>query len=252
MAGRWTHFLHVRKTGGSAVGHALAPVAQSHRIAIHGHATRLADVPQDDDVFFFLRDPVERYMSGFNSRLRRGRPLRDLIWTAGEERAFAQFQSPNALGEALGAADPELAAQARYAMRNINHVSSSFSDWFTLDEIVARRDRIVLLGLQRSLDTDFAFVKRRLGIPDDVGLPADPVHAHRTPSGYETTLSPAAHANIAAWYAADIDFFAEYVRLRQRWFGRDAVACREGLGIPAPYSDALTPAVSAIGQSEKT
>ncbi len=252
MAGRWTHFLHVRKTGGSAVGHALAPVAQSHRIAIHGHATRLADVPQDDDVFFFLRDPVERYVSGFNSRLRRGRPLRDLTWTAGEERAFAQFRSPNALAEALGATDPEVAAQARYAMRNINHVSSAFCDWFTLDELVARRDRIVLLGLQRSLDTDFAFVKRRLGVPDDVELPSDPVLAHQTPPGYESVLTAAARANIVAWYAADIGFFAEYVKLRQRWFGHDAVARSECLETPAPYSGALTPAVSAIGQSEKT
>jgi sulfotransferase famil protein len=228
MAERRTHFLHVRKTGGSAVGHALAPVAESHRIVIHGHGVRLADVPPDDDVFFFLRHPVERYVSGFNSRFRHGRPLRDFSWTHGEERAFARFQSPNALAEALGSPDPELARDARFAMRNINHVSSSFSDWFTLDELVARRERIVLLGLQPSLEHDFAFIKRRLGIPDTVTLPADPVFAHRTPPSYETALSPAAHANVTAWYATDIDFYARYVRLREEWFGAD------GAGGPAP------------------
>jgi hypothetical protein len=219
MAGRRTHFLHVRKTGGSAVGHALAPHATSHRIVIHGHATRLADVPPGDDVLFFLRDPVERYVSGFNSRFRRGRPLRDLVWSRGEERSFAHFQDPNALAEALGSADVDLASRARFAMRNINHVSSSFTDWFTLEELESRREHIVLLGLQSSLEADFEFIKRRLGLPGDVTLPSDPVLAHRTPPPYQTTLSPAARANVTAWYAADIAFLAEYKRLRERWFG---------------------------------
>jgi hypothetical protein len=219
MAERWTHFLHVRKTGGSAVGHALAPIAHEHRIVIHGHATRLADVPPDDDVFFFIRDPVERFVSGFNSRLRRGRPLRDLTWTAGEERAFARFRTPNALAEALGSPDAELAAQARFAMRNVNHVSSSFTDWFTLDELAARREHIVLLGLQASLDSDFEFLKQRLGLPSDIALPTDPVLAHRTPPGYDTTLTRAARANVTAWYAGELAFYARYARLREEWFG---------------------------------
>ena len=221
MAARWTHFLHVRKAGGSAVGHALAPVAQAHRIVIHGHAVRLADVPPDDDVFFFVRHPVARYISGFNSRFRRGRPLRDLTWTAGEECAFAHFKTPNSLAEALGSPDPEFAAQARFAMRNINHVSSSFTDWFTLDEIVARRDRIVLLGLQPSLDADFEIIKKRLGLPAEVTLPADPVPAHRTPPGFETVLTPAARANIVDWYASDIAFYERYRRLREEWLEED-------------------------------
>ena len=49
---------------------------------IHGHGVRLADVPLDDDVFFVIRHPLERFVSGFNSRLHRGRPLRDITWTA--------------------------------------------------------------------------------------------------------------------------------------------------------------------------
>lgn len=221
MADRRTHFLHVRKTGGSAIGHALAPIAQAHRIVIHGHAVRLADIPGDDGVFFFLRDPVERFVSGFNSRWRHGRPLRDLTWTAGEERSFAHFQSPNALAEALGACDPERAALARYAMRNINHVSSSFTDWFTLEELASRREHIVLLGLQAHLDADFEVIKRRLALPDSVKLPADPVFAHRTPPGCDAVLTPTARANVAAWYAGDVAFYAEYERLRERWFGSD-------------------------------
>jgi hypothetical protein len=214
-----THFLHVRKTGGSAVGHALAPVADAFGIVIHGHATRLADVPEHDRVFFFLRHPVERYVSGFNSRFRRGRPLRDLTWTEREERAFARFRSPAVLAEALGSDDPDLVAHAVDAMHGINHVNSHFSDWFTLEELRARRRRIVLLGLQPQLEADFAILKRELGLPADVVLPHDPVFAHRTPAEFDTVLSAAGRANIAAWYAEDVAFYAEYCRLREAWFG---------------------------------
>jgi hypothetical protein len=213
-----THFLHVRKTGGSAVRYALAPFAASHGIVIHGHKTRLADVPPGDRVFFFVRDPIERFASGFYSRFRRGRPLRDLTWTPSEERAFADFRHAGTLAEALSSPDPSLAERARFAMRGINHVSSSFADWFTIDEIRARRASIVLLGLQERLSSDFAYVTARLGLPDD-RLPEDPVLAHRTPPEFDTTLSPLARENLRRWYAADVRFFAEYGRLRGEWFG---------------------------------
>jgi hypothetical protein len=214
-----THFLHLPKTGGSAVGHALAPFAASHGIVIHGHATRLAGVAPGDEVFFFLRDPIDRFVSGFYSRLRRGRPLRDLTWTASEERAFARFRTPNALAEALSSPDAEPASHAREAMRGINHVKSSFEDWFTLDELKAARSRIVVLGLQSHLRSDFAIVARRLGLPDSVRLPSDPVLAHRTPPGFDPALSGEARANAERWYARDIAFYREYKLLRAAWFG---------------------------------
>ncbi len=206
--------------------HALLPVAQSYGIIVHGHATRLRDVPLDDDVFFFVRHPLERFVSGFNSRLRGGRPLRDLAWTPEEEQAFAHFRTPNALAEALSAPDASEADEARFAMRHINHVRYLLTGWFTLDEIVERQARIVVLGLQPELAHDFALLKRRLALPDGVELPTDPVQAHRTPPGFETRLSAAARCNLEGWFAEDIAFYAAYAALRDSWLRAEAARPR--------------------------
>ena len=50
------HFLHVGKTGGTAVKEALRNHLDSGRytIKLHRHKTTLADVPKGEKVFFFL------------------------------------------------------------------------------------------------------------------------------------------------------------------------------------------------------
>ena len=56
---------------------------------------------------------------------------------------------PNALAEALETLPmrPRKQSEARFAMRHINHVRYLLTGWFTLDEIVERRQRIVILGV---------------------------------------------------------------------------------------------------------
>jgi|688.fasta_scaffold455285_2 hypothetical protein len=51
------HFLHIGKTGGTAVQQALEPHlhAGKYAIVLEPHATRLADVPPGEAVFFLLR-----------------------------------------------------------------------------------------------------------------------------------------------------------------------------------------------------
>jgi len=57
------HFLHVNKTGGGMLKSALinTPV-----LIHHGHLLTLKDISKVDKVFFFLRNPIDRYISGFN------------------------------------------------------------------------------------------------------------------------------------------------------------------------------------------
>ena len=67
------HFLHIGKTGGTAVKHALKPVAAAGHLMLHGHDVRLHDVAPGEQVFFFLRDPLSCFVSAFYSRQREGR-----------------------------------------------------------------------------------------------------------------------------------------------------------------------------------
>jgi len=98
-----THLLHIGKTGGNALKHALRPYKTSGSLDIvfHPHSVRLSDVPVGESVLFMLRDPVDRFISGFNSRRRRGRPLNNFEWTQDEAAAFTAFPTANDLAEAL-------------------------------------------------------------------------------------------------------------------------------------------------------
>jgi hypothetical protein len=206
------HFLHIGKTGGSAIRKALEPRLDSgrYRIVLHYHHKRLCDVPAGDKVVFMLRHPVSRFASGFNSRLRQGRPLYHVPWTKREAQAFNNFGTPNELAEALSHPDDERRNKALRAMGGIEHVRNSVWQWFRDPEYFASRsDDILFVGFQETLDADFRRLTKILGLGGDVSLPTDPVGSHRTPGTFDRSLSDSAERNLRAYYAADIEFYEQ-------------------------------------------
>lgn len=193
------HFLHVGKTGGSAVKHALAPMAGRLGVVLHRHGTRLADLPRGERAFFFLRDPVERFVSGFHSRRRRGRPRVDVPWSEAERAAFERFESPGALAEAIGT-DPA----AGDAMRGIRHVCWPQARWTGPPEaLLARRADVLMAGRCETLERDVARLSDLLGLDEPLRLPRGDVEAHRNPPGLDRHLSEPARAALRDWYARD-------------------------------------------------
>src|SRR5205823_2768329 len=97
------NLLHVGKTGGTAVKHALRTAlhAGGYCIRLCRHGVRLRDVPPGEKVVFFVRDPASRFVSGFYSRLRQGRPRYTSPWSRAEKAAFGRFGTPNDLAAAL-------------------------------------------------------------------------------------------------------------------------------------------------------
>lgn len=199
------HFLHIGKTGGNAVREALAPAIADGAVTWHGHATNLADIPRGERVAFFVRDPVTRFISGFNSRLRKGQPRNLSEWSLDERTSFERYRTPNTLAEALASGEPATRDGAEQAMLSISHVSKRLTDFLTSKAYVeARRDDIAFVGAQETLAADFERLKRVLKLPQSISLPADAVVAHRTPEGFSRTLSPTGRAAIEAWYDRDI------------------------------------------------
>ena len=93
--GQVIHFLHIGKSGGTAIKHALNDakhVESGLSFVLHPHSTRLSDIPVGDKVLFTLRDPLSRFCSGFYSRLRKGQPRYNFEWSEGESRAFSKFK----------------------------------------------------------------------------------------------------------------------------------------------------------------
>jgi len=211
------HFLHVGKTGGTAIIEALRPVAEEYRIVLHPHSTKLSDVPHDHRVFFFVRHPLTRFVSGFYSRLRRGMPRYCYEWSEAEAEAFQHFQNANNLAEALSAADEETASRAHAAMQGILHVKSTYREWFSGEqELDQRLESVVLVGLQEKLKEDFEDLKSLLRLPKTLELPQDDVLAHRNPPTSDRRLSPVAMHNLSQWYADDIRFYEHCLQLRVR------------------------------------
>jgi Sulfotransferase family len=198
------HFLRPGKTGGTALTETLLQHrdALPYEIVFHGHETRLEDVPRGECAMFILRDPLSRFVSAFNGRLREDRPRYDYPWTEGERRAFERFKTPEELASALGSS-----GEAEQAMRDIGHVNTPYSYWFGSERKFRRRLRdIFFIGFQDRLDDDFELLKQKLGLPAEARLPRDEKLAHRTPESYPRELSETARANLERWYADDIAF----------------------------------------------
>ena len=212
------HFLHPGKTGGTAIKAALQPVATRglFDIELHQHSTRLQDVPAGEPFFFSVRDPITRFVSGFYSRQRQGRPRMFKPWSDGEARAFARFATANQLAERVFD-DPHAAE----AMRDIGHVNRSYWSWFG-DEaaFLARTDDLYCIVRQSRLEDDFRALAIRLQVGSDVVLPADPVLAHRNPQDVDRRLSNLAKANLLRWYARDCAFVELCERLRADYADR--------------------------------
>ena len=194
---------------------ALRPVARQgrYRLELHAHDVTLRDVPAGDRFFFAIRDPFERFVSGFNSRRRAGRPY-NIPWTQDEASAFARFDTADDLARALFSTDDEERGAAAHAMDAIPHLRHHYWYWFGDEAYLRSRSPDLLMVLrQEHLDDDFAVLASTLGL-DGVGLPADPVLAHRAPQSSDRGLGEEARGNLRKWYADDFHFMAISAELR--------------------------------------
>jgi Sulfotransferase family len=217
------HFLHVGKTGGTAIKRALRksglPETSYGPIELHRHRFRMPEVPPDDFFFFCIRDPVARFLSGYYSRQNKGQPRYYSEWTDGERAAFEAFPTPQRLADALAGDDEGERRLAESAMRSIRHLRFMHRYVGTPKQLEARRDHIVYIGRQETLATDWHRLKAVLGLPDNANLPSNPVRAHRLDPSRDKALDDSAVRALQEWYAGDYDLvrYCDRVRAEQGW-----------------------------------
>ena len=199
------HILHIGKTGGTAITYALKKHLWGKKNVIipHLHHVTLMDIPQGEKVFFVLRDPVNRFVSSFNDRKRKGLKRYYAAWSKQEQRAFEFFLSPNDL--ALSLSPVQLNEEAVQAMGNIYHVNQHFRIWLeSTDYLLSRRDDILLIGYQENLDNDFQTLINTLGLPESVKLPIVSLRSHKAPRAMgNTRLDKISIKNLKAFYSED-------------------------------------------------
>jgi hypothetical protein len=224
------HFIHVSKSGGTAIRHALRRARRAAggelstpwgRLISHRHAFGLADVPEGDKAVFALRDPVARFLSGFYSRQRKGAPRYVREWSDAERRSFEWFSTPRALADALAQPAGEQRERAEFAMEAIRHLRRRLTMWTgSPDYLLGHLDKVLYIARQETLAEDWERLKELLELPGDLALPEDDVTAHRTDPALDRSLSDAGAAAVRAWYAEDYEVLAIGEDVRQGTLAR--------------------------------
>ncbi len=211
------HFLHIAKTGGTAIKHALEghSLTRDFRVILHDHAYTLNMVPAGETAAFCVRDPVARFRSGFEDRYREAQPRYYYPWTKQEKSRSREFKTAQELALALGSRGSALRELAEDAMRTIQHVRETYHWVFGgLEGLKSRIDRVSFVGFQDDLAGSFERFKNFLVLPADLSLPQDDFSAHRH-TGVRTPFSDAAIENLREWYAEDYriyDFLCDNYR----------------------------------------
>jgi len=202
------NLLHIGKTGGTAIKHTIKKIAKNNNSVfyLHPHEIKLKNIPKNGKVIFFLRDPVARFVSAFNSRKRQGRPRYFYPWSSFEKIAFRNFKTANELALALSV-NHRKNEKAIFAMKHIQHVNNFYIDWFkNWDYFLLRIDSILFIGFQESLKENFAELKMKLCLPNNLELPNDTILSHRSPTNSINKLDREAVLNLKQWYKKDIEF----------------------------------------------
>lgn len=216
------HFLHIGKTGGTSLKkmvkqHDVRRTGDGRRLVMHSHAMSLPDVlgrHRKNTAAFFLRDPVARFVSGFNSRLREGAPITYIPWKPLEVIAFENFKTPNDLAEALSATRPLNQDRAFSAMASMVHSRMHFTYWLRdVDYLDRRLAKIEFIGFLETYNQDAARFVKRLRLADTVR----PEHYHEAPSTASKHVSDKGRANLELWYAEDIAILRWAQERRDRW-----------------------------------
>ena len=206
---RMIYFLHIGKAAGSQVAQAIEQINKHEPGVLMQslpHDLLLKDVPEDSDYFFSIRDPISRFVSGFYSRKRMGRPKYNVPWTSTEERAFGEYEHANDLAESLFS-DGMAGMRAVGAIKAIRHTAQDQIDWFVLvGDIFSVRPPIWVLRQER-FDEDFATFVERAGLAFTPDLRRDSVGSHANDYSQVPPLSDKARDNLRRWYAQDFAFY---------------------------------------------
>lgn len=203
------YYLHIGKTGGTFVTDLSKDPTMFERAPCPfirlTHNLKHHHMPQGARFVFGTRDPVQRFVSGFYSRKvlrKRGRLSR------GEARAFARFETPNQLAEALDATDQILRGAAQDAMASIEHVNAPHHSWFKDRERLAAdiRSGHAFRVRQEALNADLRAALAANGFRISRSMLEDRPRAHSSPVKLDKALSDKAVANLKAFYAKDFEF----------------------------------------------
>ena len=208
------HFFHIGKTGGNTVRDA---ITQSNyrqfkvEFEYHPHKHSLADIFPGEAYFVAVRHPVERFVSGFYSRKREGRPKNNAPHSPEESEAFQIFPHASDLAEALTSKSAITRKAARAAFSSIRHVNTEQRMWFggNLD-FLSTHPPVGILRTEH-LSSDLLKFFKGLGISAPV-IASTSLRRHENPKREQIPLTKSAKNNLLTHYRMDVAFYEGMLR----------------------------------------
>lgn len=212
--------LHIGKTGGTSLNLLLQDVKKdqpdlpiqklSHGWTLDRCAekrTSHAEKRTSHKVGFVIRCPFERFVSGFNSRLRAGRPAHPKTWSGMEASVFSFFPNANLLAESLYSSDERMRSAAEFSMQTIGHLRRGYEFHLgSVENIKNQRARIYCVRDLETLDETYwdFFVGLRVANRETFKpLP----HAHRAHQNEPSVLSELAKRNLKQFWQAEFEIY---------------------------------------------
>ena len=176
------------------------------RIITHHHHVTLTALPADVEYFFSIRSPETRFVSGFYSRKRKGRPRCNSQWTSDEREAFLHFEHANDLAEALFTQGPR-GWQAFAAMQAITHLATNQCAFFKYcGGFLADRPPLTIIR-QQHFDRDIGVLFRKLRLATHPSMETDPVRIHKNDYTGVKPLSEQSRRSLRIWCAQDFKLY---------------------------------------------
>lgn len=201
-------FLHIGKTGGTSIKTVIfSDLVKGLPIRATDHKETAADIVKDEHALFgfVLRDPITRFVSGFDSRLRNGRPEYNTPWSTAEAVAFSYFATANQLAEALYGKDQRLRSAAIFATRAITHLRRGYQFHLGgLDQVKALLPRIYYACRLETLGDNAHKFVAPVGITREQ-FDANFKRKHVAPQ--KSKLSRKAVANLREFYASEFEIY---------------------------------------------
>lgn len=203
--------LHIGKTGGSFLKSALHDKQKKDRaIEVCGHGDTLISTARkfgrDRKLAFVFREPAARFVSGFNSRMRQGRPTYNISWSNAEATAFSFFEHPNDLAEALDDANERMRSAAHFAFNNIFHLKHGYRHFLHSTEALKyehKSQNIVVCCETHKIDKNLTKIIAAL----EVGQTLSRSVRHEKPMNQDASLSDRGLANIKQYLRRDFEIY---------------------------------------------
>ena len=205
-------FMHLAKTGGTTIKYTVSKLEKrgvSVPIQSFNHRWRakdLLDVKPTVQLGIVIREPAERFVSAFYSRLRSGRPDHEHEWSTREAIIFSNFRDPNTLAEWLYSDDEWEKSTARWAANGLRHLLRGYGYYFdSVDTAKSMSDNLKYVWHMKDLSGNLRQMFLDNGIKaedfDEVYQVAHPAPDRPSP------LSDLARQNIRRFWRREVNIY---------------------------------------------